>query len=404
MITYLTFCLNTSFSNDMAIEFGQENLMTFYSSALVIFALILCFLNSGILLTIRHKYKIWATIAIWIMAIVFFVLAEKYKIFILTIIASILVGLATNLGQLTTIGFMKCFPPIIVSGLSSGTGMGGVLASIIYLVFKHLDISITKTLLSMIFFYPVYAICFHMVTRLQVQRQNMINATEMNQIAHEPDSENNEMKQELTEDPEMIQKSGLTEAQLRLEEEESKINERLSWASFVFVFSKVGRLLLSFFFIYFLNYLSITSFSSVMTSNYQNMYTEDDMPTLVYLLFEILQFIFCLGYFMGKSSLDYFPIQRIWAINLWMVFVTILFCGQIVIDWTPNVSVPIFNMFLVGLVAGFGWVNICHQILEHPEIGKKYRELALNFNMMFSYFGIILSSLVGYTFLFCWNG
>ena len=406
MITYLTFCLNTSFSNDMAIEFGKENLMTFYSSALVIFALILCFLNSGILLTIKHKYKIWATIAIWVTSIILFILAEKYQIFMLSMVASILVGLATNLGQLTTIGFMKCFPPIIVSGLSSGTGMGGVLGSVVYVVFKHYNISITTTLLSMLLFYPLYAFSFYLVTRLQLKRQTMASNANNNETADDSQINHIEMNQEIAEqpDPESPNEMDEATAQALLEEQESKINERLSWESFKFIYSKVGRLLLSFFFIYFLNYLSITSFASLIRSKYKKMYTEDDMPTMVYLLFEMLQLMFCIGYFMGKSSLDFFQIKRIWAISTWMIVVTITFCGQIFIEMALPVWIPITNMFFVGLVAGFGWVNICHQILEHPEIGKKHRELALNFNMMFSYFGIILSSFLGFLFLYLWNG
>lgn len=389
----------------MAIEFGQENLMTFYSSALVIFALILCFLNSGILLTIRHKYKIWATIAIWVTSVVLFILAEKYRIFMLSMVASILVGLATNLGQLTTIGFMKCFPPIIVSGLSSGTGMGGVLGSVIYVVFKHYDISITNTLLSMLLFYPLYAFSFYLVTRLQLKRQAMSSSSNLNETANNSRADLIEMSQEIAEQPEPESPDKLDEkdAQALLEEQESQINERLSWKSFLFIYSKVGNLLLAFFFIYFLNYLSITSFSSLIRSKYKNMYSKEEMPTMVYLLFEMLQMMFCVGYFVGKSSLDFFPIQRIWAISVWMILVTITFCGQIFIEATLPVWIPITNMFFVGLIAGFGWVNICHQILEHPDIGKKHRELALNFNMMFSYFGIILSSFLGYFFLFLWN-
>ena len=244
-ITYLTFCLNTSFSNDMAIEFGQENLMAFYSSALVIFALILCFLNSGILLTIRHKYKIWATIAIWVVAVVLFVLAEKFRIFALTMMASILVGLATNLGQLTTIGFMKCFPPIIVSGLSSGTGMGGVLASVVYLVFKHCEISITNTLLSMLVFYPVYAVCFHLVTRLQLQKRSMGDSENTVRASNEPDTP--QVNPENLDEPDCLDESDPSDVQALLEQEEAAVNERLSWASFKLVYSRVGGLLLAFF-------------------------------------------------------------------------------------------------------------------------------------------------------------
>ena len=63
---------------------------------------------------------------------------------------------------------MKCFPPIILSGYSSGTGMSGVLGATLYLIFKLCNVSFTKTVLSLLVFYPIYGLCFFLIIRMKL--------------------------------------------------------------------------------------------------------------------------------------------------------------------------------------------------------------------------------------------
>lgn len=398
-----------SFSNDMAVDFDQQEMMPFYSFALVIFGLAMCFLNSGVLLNVKHKYKIWATVVMWMISIGLFVIAEQCRVFWLTFVASILVGAGTNLGQLTCVGFMKCFPPIIVSGISSGTGMGGVLGAVLYLVFKLNGISITKTLLSMLAFYPVYGLCFYLVIQLQLNRQEANQSQQPSQIKSADESHFHQIQNEeetyTNRDTALLVKKPISQqnAQAVLEQNESEINARLSWKLFKKIYTKMGGLFLAFGFLHILMYMSITSLSSIIKFNYQSVYTQETMPGTVELLFEVLQLAFRFGELFGKSTLDIFEVRDIRKIVIFTSVFAAAFAGQALTGMTPGIWLPLANMFLVGLGTGFGWVNIHYQILDHPDCSKEYSELSLNFSMMFLYFGVILSSAVGFLMLAYWT-
>lgn len=145
--------------------------MSFFSSALVLFGFMMSFFNSGFLLKVKHRHKLFATIILWTVSIGLFILARYLHIFGLTLLASLLVGIGTNLGDVTVLGFMKCLPPLIISGYSFGTGLGGVIGAALYFIFKSFNVLINATLLSMFAFYPIYTLSFYLVLRMQLNRQ-----------------------------------------------------------------------------------------------------------------------------------------------------------------------------------------------------------------------------------------
>ena len=141
--------------------------MGIFSSCLVFFSLFIKLFNSRFLLKIRHKYKIWAVLLISTLADILLIVGMKARIFELTIVATLLIGLGIGLGTCTIFGFMKGFPPLVISGFSSGTGFSGIIGASLYLVFKLYNISLTNTVLALFFFYPLYGLAFYMAIRLK---------------------------------------------------------------------------------------------------------------------------------------------------------------------------------------------------------------------------------------------
>ena len=208
----------------------------------------------------------------------------------------------------------------------------------------------------------------------------------------------------LHEEKRLLNTESPEDAQDRLEENESKINRGLTWANFKIVHSKAGGLFAAFSMIYFLAYLSITALASVIQSKYQKNYSDQNTPEVIVLLFEILQVAYQVGLFFTRSSLDLFQIKRVWWVFACLVVFTLAFASQIFLSECLPVWVPILNISMIGAVGGLGYVNIYHQILCHPTVSKKERELALNINAMVADLGIILSSIVGYFCSLAWNG
>lgn len=371
--------------------------MSFFSSALVFFGMIIKFCNTRFLIKIKHKYKNWATIIIWVISIGFLLLSKFCKVFALSILASVLVGLGTGMGDITVLGFMKCFPPIIISGYSSGTGMSGIVGASLYLIFKSFNVSFTKTVLSLLAFYPVYGLCFFLVIRMKLE----MDALENEYIEQMPEKN----QSLISENEEILSQSSdriLVDHQSELEDKESKMNQILTWEVFWFIFSKIWPLLCSFLLLYFFEYMCLTSISSQLKLKYQDKYGPTQ-PWVVKLLFEILQLSYQIGIFTTRSSLDLIKIQRIWVL---LVILLLLFTSmfvQTLVNVTPGIWLPIVNIFFVGITGGFGYANICHQVLKSPKIKKSEREISMNVTSMFSDLGIILNSVIGYLFSFIWR-
>ena len=380
--------------------------MSFFSSSLVVFALLINFLNSGFLLKVKHRHKLLATIVLWSVSIGLFILARYLRLFVLTLLASLIAGAGTSLGEVTILGFMKCLPPLIISGFSTGTGLGGFLGATLYFGLKSFDVSINATLLSILPFYPIYALSFCMVLRMQTSRQT--NDHEKESYLEKTHSQisfliTNEPQEELSDEKNLLEKKSTKDAQTKLEEHESQMNIRLTWNNFKIVQSKAGGLFAAYSFMYFLIFISITSVSSKIQSKYKDQYSAKSTPQTVVLLFEILQVAYQMGHFLTGASLDFFQIKRVWSIIASLLVFTVVFLIQVFLPECPPIWVPIATIFIVGAIGGLGYVNIYHQILSHPAVSKQERELALNINVMMSNLCIILSSIVGYFCSLAWN-
>lgn len=390
-----------SFSNDIAIEFDKKDLMSFFSSSLVFFGCFVRIFNTRFLLKIKHKYKNWVTIVIWANSIILLIVGKYTKLFGLTIVASICVGIGTSLGDCTIIGFMKCFPPKIISGYSSGTGMSGIIGAALYLLFKLFNVSFLTTVLSLLVFYPVYGVCFLLVIRMKLNMHKTTQSLILNKQEQGP-KETDIVDAEL-ESNASIPAENDKQQQEELEKNESAINAPLTWQNFVRVFLKAWGLFLSFGLLYFLEYIAITSISSQIAEKYKNNYAPDKVPRIVSVLFETLQLAYQCGIFLSRSSLDLIQIKKIWLILTFLFAFSGLSFVQSVIHATPGIWLPIITIFLLGFTGGFGYANIFHQVLKNKKIDKSERELSININGMASDLGIIFSSLIGYFFSFMWK-
>lgn len=102
--------------------------------------------NSRLLLGFKHLTKvIWVAVA-WVGGFTLFFFAYAMRDtnnelgFGLSLIATLIIGAFTSLGDCTVIGFLKAVPPETIVGWSSGTGIAGIFGSGFYLLFKSFNI------------------------------------------------------------------------------------------------------------------------------------------------------------------------------------------------------------------------------------------------------------------------
>ena len=363
--------------------------MGIFSFSMVFIAMLLRVVNSRYLMKIKHQYKIWCAIVFSVLSIGFLILSKQIQLFGFTIVSCLLVGFSISLGDCTIIGFMKCFPAIIFSGYSSGTGMSGVVGATFYLVLKFFSVPFEYIVLSLLVFYPIYGLCFYLVMRLKVQleesmKQNNNSFVELEEVNISIDKKERETK-------------GMKLPSIRkLQENESQINQKLSWSSFKRVFKKGWLLYMDLLIMYFLEYISLTAISSQISIQYHQKYPANKAPKVIFVFFEILQLCYQLGVWLARSSLDIMRIKRIWIIVLFLSLATIGFFLQSIFHSMVSYWVPFMVLLVIGFVGGLGYVNVYHQILKHPEVEKKYKEISTNLTGIFADLGIISSSLVGF--------
>jgi hypothetical protein len=101
-------------------------------------------INSKYLLKFLHITKVcWVSVAwfagFWIFVVSYHFVGKEDTIgFIISLIATVIIGSFTSVGDGTIIGFMKAIPPENIAGWSSGTGIAGMTGAGLCVLFKSL--------------------------------------------------------------------------------------------------------------------------------------------------------------------------------------------------------------------------------------------------------------------------
>ena len=90
--------------------------------------------NASLLVNIKHINRFWIVIILCFIALILISMASYQGYqgetsigwFVLAIFASVLVGIATSMGEATMLGFCNIFPKHVVGFVSSGTGGAGL--------------------------------------------------------------------------------------------------------------------------------------------------------------------------------------------------------------------------------------------------------------------------------------
>ena len=229
---------------------------------LIIFASATKAVNSKYLLRVQHKTRIFAVSCCIVTS--FFIIAmccfydSVGAMFFVSLLASIIVGVGSALGEATNLGFLKTFPGDAIGYYGSGTGFAGISGAAIFLILYPLGFTDGMIFLVAIPTAIPYFLCF-----------NWLNNQKKLYPYESPSSENQEQDENATgleqatyDTQSLLAKSG----QENLENVGVHDNLSFTWVNVKGVLSRAGLLMSNLSLVYFLEYTITMSFTVAQTS------------------------------------------------------------------------------------------------------------------------------------------
>ena len=382
----LTYVIIISFSKDLCIQFGEENLIGLLSGCMNIFGTIIPFLYGKFALKWKHRHKLSGVIGFWLLGILLIFIAKKLYLFTLVLFGCILLGFATTIGGLVILGFIKCFPPIVFTGFSSGTGAAGLFGSLFYLILKVCNTPFNYVLLFTISWYPLYY-CFF-VSLLKSRFEIGVNKKIGVLIDDDDDCKNNYEEKESINTrsrsdsnastnsnfPLVQNDSKLVEDLSDFEVQEAEINDFITFENTKKLIMKMKNLYFLFCIMYFLEYISITELADQISSLLPSSILEGQRRDL---FFSMAMFLYQLGVFFGRSSLDYLQVKR----PIYVILAIAVLVGSLFVQIYLKVFLSVFSLYclyiLIGVFGGIGYCNICFLLMSDDSISKRTKVIVI---------------------------
>jgi hypothetical protein len=397
------------FSNDLAKEFNEEKFMSVFSGCLVLFGIFARFINSKFLLKIRHRTKNFIVIAFFVLGILTMFFAKYFNVFVFSLFGTLFFGIGTSLGDSNDLGFMKGLPSIVASGHSSGTGLSGMVGSSFYLLLKIFNFSFYAVIGSMLVFYPFYGFCFHLALRFKqewnsVQVKAKENSLLEDEIENETNKEKEGLKKEEQDDANEFfdndntthRESDKLELEMgAIEDQESQINQNLTWQNLKTVWPKSYSYIIAFFTLYLLEYIANSWITSQIIEEFSKKYDPNHQPFFIEYGFELALVVYRVVLFAGRSSLNLFKCRRIWVFILILFVCDIFYFFQSLVGTTFTIVTMYGTIILIAAFGGIIFCNIIYISLENKSLKKSEKEITLNLLTIFGDVGVLASSLIG---------
>ena len=416
-----------SASQDMASKFKKDGKNAAFQMCLSLFGGVVRILNSKYLLHYKHYSKMMTTAIAYSLGFLFLFFSytlgdmEYFQTgFLFSLIGTIIIGFFNILADGTMIGFMKAFHPYYFSGFSAGTGISGVTAPGLYLIFKMIGLEIDWIciLLIPLTFYSVYQFGKFRDWLNQVGAEGRNKEVELVDSLHKEkellqkiqDNEKSKIKgiqktlkdaangsqgefQAMRKAEETLhtrKKSSLkTAVEIPTKEKiEADINQELGLAAWNRTKHYVGETIIINGIVYFLEYSCFTSFAERAN---QKRFIKPEDGFLVRYAFILLIWAYRTGVCIGRSSIrwaEFRKVRILVGLQLlnFTIYSTIAYWRWLWIGF----QIPL--MVWVGVISGTCYSNCYNLILTHDELGKDNKEVAVNLNGLATDSGIFTAS------------
>lgn len=347
-------------AQDIADRFGKKNLMPMFVGAMLLFSMVIRVINAKFLLKVKHKIRIFAVLLLWFTGIGVILFSISINSFWTCLLGAIFIGSGTSFGDITNQGFMKGFDPNVCAGYASGTGFAGIYCTVYYTVLTTLEFELSTIIATLLLSYLIYLVAFLWVIRLKVEKESGGGSAARQQES--------------------------------IEEKEATVNKTLSTKNFLPILKKVSYFAISLGLVYYFEYCAITFCASRAVSNFE---TDTFVKKNA---FSILQFMYQVGIFLSRSSLDLIKIKHTHYITYFQGAMFVLWIGLALARYLGPFA--LFGcMLIVGLLGGLSYVNTLFSILSHKHIPRSEKEIGLAISSIACDFFILMSSISGVIFL-----
>eukprot|EP01137_Pigoraptor_chileana_P016611 Opistho-2@73630 len=162
-VNNIAYVIVNSAAESVSESFNAKNLLGFIPWANVAFGFLSRSLNTLFLQNSRYSLRMIGNSIAMAAGLLGLAFAPNFP-FALAAVA--LVGMACSFGESVVLGYLKLFPPELVNGWSSGTGMAGVGGAGLYLAYNGAGLSDKVSFLLTLPFIALYLIGFFIVIKI----------------------------------------------------------------------------------------------------------------------------------------------------------------------------------------------------------------------------------------------
>merc|ERR1719264_1488373 len=364
IIVNLGYCTICTSAQDLAQKFGFGNEMALFNLSLIVCSVAVKFINSKWSLGIQHKIKIIFVGVGWTVGYSLVVGAsychdpdhpEKSKNglgFGLSIAGALVVGAFTGLADCTTLGFMKVFPSMVVSGYNSGIGMAALFGTFYYMLLNGIIGLSTLWIYVILCPFTLMYVCIFLYL---VRRRTDL---------------------------------GKQEGTIEEAVDDVKNNKSFTCKEFTYAFRHVGKYMVNITAIYILDYMCVTSFVDRAWRNK----LPDNANWWEKNAYTVLYFSKTIAVFITMSTLVCFKFPWVTLLTILQGINFVLWAIIAVYPGIVGIWWQIALMVWIGVIAGFSASNCMYYVLSCDKLTKNQLEVTVNIQSMFSDAGIFFAT------------
>lgn len=319
-----------------------------------------------------------------------------YVNFAFALVMIVLVGIASSFGESILLTYQRNFPPEVVGGWSSGTGLAGVGGALLYILFSAvLNFTNQETFLCLIPTVIMYMMAYGLMLELPDSQISSI-ATAPSDPSLATNVKDNVTVQKRSgkssSEDDLANNTPLTTPLINASQDAAnesfladvtETSLQRYWRCTKLVAWPAFNLMA----VYFFEYVA----SVGAADKAQMPGSTHSLDWFVRNSFVLLAFAYQFGVFISRSSLKVIQIRRVWILTVIQAGNFVLWILQAYYKFMP-IGAQLPMMMFVGLLGGASYVNIFYLLLNDEKYPKADKELLVNMAAVCINLGIVLSS------------
>ncbi|EER16015.1 Protein CLN3, putative [Perkinsus marinus ATCC 50983] len=345
-------------SQDLAKQFHHEDAMSSFSMVLLAACFGMTILHSKFFLHFPFLVRIIACLVLQTVAYVLLAIACKMTNdnvgFGLSLAGAVSTGFSQALGEVLNLSQLHHLPPSLVGGWGLGTGLSGIFAPLIYMLFLNVfHWSRFVIMLVMNVLTPIYFGAFFYINR-EANKRTVKGS----------------------------------------KDDETQNSAELNFKSFIGVCKHAGFIIFNLVAVYFLEYFIQSGFMDRASINVDKVHSAYVAANS----YEMMLIGYNVGVTISRSSVTFFRIKWIWVPTVLQACNAIFWGFEATTHFIRyGIGLAGFYLYIplaaiIGLMGGLSYVNCMYQIQRKEDIPDDLRQLSVNLGFASTNIGIVLAS------------